>query len=58
MQTVSLRLLPDSVAAVFDKGAYWLHLSNTIQQSVRGGDAVLCGITLTTCYPHDAVLMH
>ena len=26
------------------------HLANTIEPSVRGGDAVLCQITLTTCY--------
>jgi len=29
---------------------HWCHLSNTIQPSVRGGVAVLCQITLTTCY--------
>jgi len=31
-------------------GAHWRHLANTIEPSVCGGDAVLCQITLTTCY--------
>jgi len=31
-------------------GAHWRHLKNTIEPSVCGGDAVLCQITLTTCY--------
>jgi len=31
--------------------AQWRHLANTIEPSVCGGDAVLCQITLTTCYP-------
>jgi len=31
-------------------GAHWRHLANTIEPSVCGGDAVLCHITLTTCY--------
>jgi len=30
--------------------AHWCHLANTIEPSVRGGDAVLCQITLTTCH--------
>jgi len=30
--------------------AHWCHLANTIEPSVCGGDAVLCQITLTTCY--------
>jgi len=30
----------------------WGHLANTSQLSVCGGDAVLCQITLTTCYYH------
>ena len=33
-----------------DLGAYWRNLSNTIGQSVCGGDAALCQITLTTCF--------
>ena len=32
-------------------GAHWRLLANTIEPSVCGGDAVLCQITLTTCYP-------
>jgi len=31
-------------------GAHWRHLANTIEPSVCGGDAVLCQVTLTTCY--------
>jgi len=31
-------------------GAHWRHLANTIEPSVCGGDAVLCQITLTTCF--------
>jgi len=31
-------------------GAYWRHLSNTIEPSVCGGDAALCKITLTICH--------
>ena len=31
-------------------GHIWRHLPNTIEPSVCGGDAVLCQITLTTCY--------
>jgi len=31
-------------------GHIWRHLANTIQPSVCGSDAVLCQITLTTCY--------
>jgi len=31
-------------------GAHWRHLANTIKPSVCGGDAVLCQITLITCY--------
>jgi len=30
--------------------AYWRHLANTIERSVRGGDAAACQITLTTCF--------
>jgi len=30
--------------------AHWRHLANTIEQSVCGGDAVLCQIPLTTYY--------
>jgi len=29
--------------------AYWRHLANTTEPSVRGRDAVLRQITLTTC---------
>ena len=32
--------------------AQWRHLANTIEPSVCGGDAVLCQITLTTCYAY------
>jgi len=31
-------------------GANWRHLANTTEPSMCGGDAVLCQITLTTCY--------
>ena len=30
----------------------WQHLANTIEPSVCDCDAVLCQITLTTCYYH------
>jgi len=30
--------------------AHWRHLANAIEPFVCGGDAVLCQITLTTCY--------
>jgi len=30
--------------------AHWRHLANMIQLSVCGGDAVLCQLTLTTCF--------
>ena len=30
--------------------AHWRHLANTIELSVRGGDAALCQVTLTTCW--------
>ena len=30
--------------------AHWRQLANTIEAAVCGGDAVLCQITLTTCY--------
>jgi len=33
-----------------NRKAHWRHLANTIEPSVCGGDAVLCQITLTTCY--------
>jgi len=36
--------------------AHWRHLSNTIETSVCGSNAVLCEITLTTCY--ISYLMH
>jgi len=36
-------------------GANVPHLANTIEPAVCGGDAVLCQITLTTCYTYDAV---
>ena len=32
------------------RGAHWRHLKNTTEPSMCGGDAVLCQITLTTCY--------
>jgi len=34
------------------RGAHWRHLANTTEPSTCGGDAVLCQITLTTCYYH------
>ena len=37
-------------------GAHWRHLANTIEPPVCGGDAVLCQITLTTCYIGDQIL--
>jgi len=39
-----------SYGAHADAGAYWRNLANTIEQSVCGGDAVLCQITSTTYY--------
>ena len=33
-----------------DGSAYWRHLANTIEPSMRGGDAAFCQITLTTRY--------
>jgi len=33
-------------------GANWRHLTNTTERFVRGVDAALCQITLTTCYYH------
>jgi len=35
--------------------AHWHYLMNTIQLSVCGGDAVLCQITLTTCFITSAI---
>ena len=39
-------------------GAHWRRLANTSEQSVRGGNAALCQITLTTCYciPADVMM--
>ena len=34
---------------VLDVGTYWRQLANTTKRSMRGGDAALCQITLTTC---------
>jgi len=34
---------------VLDGGAHWRHLANTIERSVRGGDAVLCQNVLSAC---------
>jgi len=31
-------------------GAHWRHLANTIEPSLRGGNAACCQIILTTCY--------
>jgi len=36
-------------------GARWRHLAKTIEWCARGGDAVSCQITLTTCYHHRYV---
>jgi len=33
---------------VLDVDAYFRHLANTIEPSIRGGDADFCQITLTT----------
>ena len=33
-----------------DGRVHWRHLENTTEPSICGGDAVLCQITLTTCY--------
>jgi len=35
--------------------AHWRHLANTNEPTVSicGGDAVLCQITVTTCYYYD-----
>jgi len=33
--------------------AHWRHLANTTEPSDCGGDAVLCQITLTTCYTNN-----
>jgi len=41
------------MATIFDvlyMGAHWRHLANTTEPSMRGGDAALSEITLTTCY--------
>jgi len=35
---------------VLDGDAHWHHQSNAIEQSMCGGDAAFCQITLTTCY--------
>jgi len=37
-------------------GAHWRHLKNTTEQSMCGGDAALCPITLTTCFIHGTFL--
>ena len=34
---------------VFDGGAHWRHLADTIESSMCSGDAALCQITWTTC---------
>jgi len=34
---------------VLNWGAYWRHLANTTERSVRGSDATLCQITLASC---------
>jgi len=31
-------------------GSHWRHLADTVEPSMRGGDAFFCEITLTTCY--------
>ena len=40
----------DANCGVLDRGAHWRHVANTIELSVRGGDAALRQITLITCY--------
>jgi len=39
---------------VLHGSAHWYNLANTIEPFVCGGDAVLCQITLTTCYYYVA----
>ena len=33
---------------------HWRHLTNTVEPSMRGGDAACCQISLTTCYGRPA----
>jgi len=40
-----------------EKTTYWRHLANTIEGSVRGGDAALRQISLTVCYIQSTNLL-
>jgi len=40
--------------ALYVCDAHCRHLANMTELSVRGGDAALCQMTLTTCYGHRA----
>jgi len=40
--------VPKEACVTLDAGAYLRHLANTIEPSMRGGDAALCQVTLTT----------
>jgi len=42
--------LKESQIQSYSPGHIWHHLANTTEPSVCGSDAVLCQITLTTCY--------
>jgi len=47
----TLQLRDVAMATIFVLwGVHWRHLANTTEPSMCGGDAVLCQITLTTCY--------
>jgi len=51
--TDTLHIGDVAMATIFRLSAYgsahWLHLANTSEPSVCGGDAALCQITTTTC---------
>jgi len=54
----TLHLRNVAMATIFGflyMGCTWRHLKNTTEQSMCGGDAALCQITLTTCYYYDAI---
>jgi len=49
----TLHLRDVAMATIFGflyMGSHWRHLANTTEQSVCGGDAALCQITLITCF--------
>ena len=43
-------VLRDVAMAFYICGARWRNLANTTELHVRGGNAALCQITLTTCF--------